>query len=297
MATRKIVISGASGFIGRPLVDVLRARGDDVVTLTRGETREGAMHWDPDAGELDLAAVSGASAVVHLAGESLAGLWTARKKRTIIESRRRGTTVLASALATLDERPEVFVGSSAVGYYGSRGDELLNEDSGNGEGFLAEVVRVWEDSARPARDAGIRTVALRIGLVLGNGGGVLGSIKPLFKLGAGGKLADGKQWWSWVTLDDVVRAFVFAIDQPEVVGAYNVAAPSPVTNAEFTKAFAHVVHRPAILPAPRFALRLAMREMADEMLLASQRVDSGKLRAAGFEFAYDDLETALKSNV
>ncbi|MBK5231209.1 MAG: TIGR01777 family oxidoreductase, partial [Thermoleophilia bacterium] len=294
MAGRKIVISGASGLIGRPLTAALTQRGDDVIALTRGETGEGRLHWDPDAGELDIAAIGDASAVVHLAGESLIGFWTAGKKRAIIESRRNATTLLASAFAALDDKPEVFVSSSAIGYYGSRGDELLDEDSGNGEGFLAEVVRVWEDCAAPARDAGIRTVALRIGLVLGKGGGVLGAMKPLFKLGAGGKLAGGDQWWSWVTLDDVVRAFIFAIDHPDVEGAYNLSAPRPVTNAEFTKTFAHVLHRPAILHAPRFALRLTMREMADETMLASQRIDSGKLRAAGFKFADTDLEAALR---
>lgn len=294
MTERRIVISGATGFIGRPLTKLLRERGDRVIELTRGESSGDRVHWDPDDGELDLAALEGATAVVHLAGEPLSGLWTAGKKRAILESRRHGTKVLASAVASLKQRPEVFVSSSAVGFYGSRGDELLSEDAGNGDGFLAEVVEAWESAAQPVRDAGIRSVSLRIGLVLGSDGGALASMMPLFKLGLGGKLGDGRHWWSWVTLGDVVRAFIFAIDDPGMTGAYNVVTPSPVTNGEFTKLFARALHRPAILPAPRFALKLAMRDMADEMLFASQRVDSSRLVAAGYSFSDPDLGPALR---
>lgn len=297
MPPRKIIVSGATGFIGVPLVEALKARGDEVVILTRGDSGEGRVHWDPSAGEIDFSAIQGADAVVHLAGEPLTGVWTAAKKERILESRRKGTMTLASAVASLKEKPKAFVSSSAVGYYGDRGDELLNERSGCGEGFLAEVVRKWEDAAHPARDAGIRTVALRIGLVIGPRGGVVGAVKPLFKLGAGGPLGRGEHWWSWVSRDDVVRAFVFALDYSRVDGEYNVVAPDPVTNAQFTKALARVLRRPAILPAPRFALRLAMRDMADEMLLSSQRVDSGKYREAGFAFEDIDLEAVLKGAV
>lgn len=297
MARRKIVISGAGGFIGTRLARTLGDRGDEVVALTRGKSRDGAVHWDPISGEIDVSALEGAAAIVHLAGESLSGLWTRGKQRAIIESRRRGTTLLAAAAAAQAERPSVFVTSSAIGFYGSRGDEVLTEDSAGGDGFLADVVRVWEDSTRPARDAGIRTVMLRLGLVLGEGGGVLGPLKPLFKLGMGGRLGSGDHWWSWVTLDDVVRAFVFAIDNPEVEGPYNVTAPDPVTNAEFTRALARAVRRPAFMRVPAFVLRLTMREMADEMLLAGQRVDSGRLRAAGYEFEDTDLDAALRANL
>lgn len=295
MSTKKIVISGARGFIGTALCAALRERGDEVVELTRGESGEGRVHWDPAAGELDHAAVSGADAIVHLAGEPIAGLWTAGKKRKIIESRRDGTRLLAQAAASSDRPPSAFISSSAIGFYGDRGDEVLREDSGGGEGFLAEVVRVWEESAQPARDAGIRTVNLRIGLVLGRGGGMLGPLKPLFKLGGGGRVGNGRQWWSWVALDDVVAAFVAAIDNAEMAGPFNVAAPNPVTNAEFTKVFAKVLRRPAFLPAPAFAMRAAMRDMADEMLLASQRVDSDRLQATGFEFLHTELADALKA--
>lgn len=297
MPQRAILISGAGGFIGTPLAAALRDRGDRVIELTRGGAGEDRVHWGPAAGKLDSADVVGCDAVVHLAGESIAGLWTGGKKRRILESRQQGTRLLAETSAGLAARPSVFVSSSAIGFYGSRGDEILTEDSGNGDGFLAEVVREWEDAARPARDAGIRTVNLRIGLVLGKGGGALGPMKPLFKLGGGGKLGSGGQWWSWVTLNDVVRAFIFAIDNNQIEGAYNVTAPDPVTNAEFTKALAHALHRPSLLPAPAFALKLAMREMAGEMLLASQRVDCGRLRDAGFEFEDADLAAALNANV
>ncbi|MGB1584016.1 MAG: NAD-dependent epimerase/dehydratase family protein, partial [Solirubrobacterales bacterium] len=184
----KILVSGATGFIGKPLVAKLRERGDEVVTLTRGPDSENAIHWDLAAGELDPAVVGGFDAIVHLAGESIAGLWTAGKKRAIMDSRRDGTEMLATAAADASPKPGAFVSSSAIGFYGSRGDETLTEESENGEGFLAEVVKVWEDSAQPARDAGIRTVNLRLGLVLADGGGMMAKVKPLFKLGGGGKL-------------------------------------------------------------------------------------------------------------
>lgn len=268
-----------------------------MIELTRGESRGDRVHWDPDAGELDAAVLEGCDAVVHLAGESIAGVWTANKNRRILDSRRRGTALLAETVAAMKAGPAVFVSSSAIGFYGDRGDEVLGEESGNGDGFLAEVVREWEDAAQPARDAGIRTVSLRIGLVLGRGGGALGPMKTLFKLGAGGKLGSGEQWWSWVALDDVVRAFIFAIDDDESAGAYNVTAPEPVTNAAFTKALARALHRPALFPAPKFALKLTMGEMAGEMLLASQRTDSTRLRNSGFKFEHTDLDEALRAVV
>jgi uncharacterized protein (TIGR01777 family) len=288
MSERKVLVSGGTGFIGAPLVEALRKRGDEVVVLTRGATGDGRVHWDPAAGELDAAAIEGVDAVIHLAGESIAGLWVGGKKKRILDSRKQGTSLLARTVAELDNKPSAFISASAIGFYGSRGDEVLTEDSGNGEGFLADLVDVWEASAQPAREAGIRTVNLRVGLVLAEDGGVIGAVKPLFKLGAGGKLASGQQWWSWVTLHDVVRAYLFVLDNDELSGPYNLAAPSPVTNAEFTKDLGKALHRPTILPAPKFALKLALREMADEMLLASQRVDSSKLEDAGF--AFDDVE-------
>jgi uncharacterized protein (TIGR01777 family) len=290
---KRILVSGAGGFIGPPLVDLLRDRGDEVVTLTRGPARDGVIHWDPQARELDPATLEGFDAVVHLAGESIAGLWTKKKKQSIIGSRRDGTLLLTESLAGLERKPEVFISSSAIGIYGSRGDETLTEDSGVGKGFLADVVSTWENSAQPARDVGIRTVNLRLGLVTARSGGMMGPMKPVFKLGVGGKLGDGQQWWSWVTLDDVVRAFVHAIDTPSVNGPYNVAAPNPVSNEEFTKQLGHALHRPTIFPVPKFAINLVAGEMADEMLLASQRIDGSKIESTGFVYSDTELEPAL----
>lgn len=291
---KKILISGAGGFIGTPLVAALTERGDSVVKLTRGAGGEGSLHWDPSSGEIDASDLDGFDAVVHLAGEPIAGLWTSKKRAAILESRRDGTRLLTEALAGLDVKPECFVSSSAIGIYGSRGDEVLEEGSGTGEGFLAEVVSTWEEAAEPAREAGIRVVNLRIGLVTAQSGGMMGPMKPAFKAGVGGKLGSGEQWWSWVTLDDVVRAFIYAVDTPELAGPYNVAAPNPVTNAAFTKSLGRALHRPTFLPAPKFALKAVAREMADEMLLASQRVDSSRIREAGFEFSDTELDPALE---
>ncbi|MBI2691848.1 MAG: TIGR01777 family protein [Solirubrobacterales bacterium] len=292
--SKKILISGASGFVGTPLSELLTDRGDTVVKLTRGPSGDGVIHWDPAAGELDAKAVDGFDSVIHLAGESIAGLWTKKKKQAIVASRRDGTTLLAEALAATANKPKSLISSSAIGLYGSRGDEVLSEDSGVGEGFLADLVKIWEDSAQPARDAGIRVVNLRLGLVTAESGGMMGPMKPAFKLGVGGKLGDGDQWWSWVTLDDVVRAFVYAVDNSALVGPFNIAAPNPVTNAEFTKSLGSVLHRPTFLPAPKFALKTFAGEMADEMLLASQRVDSSKISEVGFAFADTELDPALK---
>lgn len=291
---KRILISGAGGFIGVPLSAALEARGDEVTSLTRGAAGERVVHWDPEEGELEPSALEGFDAVIHLAGEPIAGLWTAKKKRAILASRREGTTLLAETLAGLETPPRVLVSSSAIGYYGARGDEVLAESAGRGEGFLADVVSAWEESSDPARDAGIRVVNLRLGLVTAASGGMMTPMKPAFKAGLGGRLGSGSQWWSWVTLDDVVRAFMHAIDTPEMTGPFNVAAPNPVTNAEFTRELARVLHRPAVLPAPKFALKIFAREMADEMLLASQRIDAAKLATSGFEFQDPELRPALE---
>ena len=292
--SKRVLVTGASGFIGGHIVEALKSRGDTVTIVTRGPAREGSIHWDPSTRDLDAASLEGFDAVVHLAGATIAGLWTDKKKREIIDSRRDGTLLITEALAGMQNKPGVFVSSGAIGIYGSRGDEILTEDSGVGEGFLAEVVDTWEQAAQPARDAGIRTVNLRLGLVIGKDGGMMKPMMLPFKLGVGGKLGSGEQWWSWVTIDDVVAAFLFAIDNPEVAGAYNVAAPNPVTNAEFTKTFGKVISRPTFLPAPKFALKTVAGEMADEMLLASQRIDSAKLLQAGFEFGDTELRPALQ---
>jgi len=202
--------------------------------------------------------------------------------------------MLADAVAGLNDKPESFVSASAIGIYGSRGEELLKEDAGTGEGFLAEVVSSWEDAAQPVRDAGIRTVNLRLGLVIARSGGMMTPLKPQFKLGLGGKLGDGRQWWSWVTLDDVVNAFAYAVDNGTINGAYNIVSPNPVRNAVFTKELGSALHRPTILPAPKFALRTFAGEMADEMLLASQRADATRITESGFEFNDTELDSALE---
>lgn len=297
MTTRKVLISGASGFLGHAIRGELADAGWSVSVLTRGPASadDDRIHWDPAAGELDPVAVEGFDAVLHLAGESLIGVWTGGKKRAIIESRRQGTELLAAAIAAAEQKPSVFVSSGAIGFYGSRDDELLHEESGNGEGFLAEVCRVWEDSAQAARDAGVRVVNLRIGLVLGRSGGMMQRMLPAFRFGLGGKLGNGKQWWSWVTLEDVVAATRFALEHNSLSGPVNVVAPEPVTNAEFTKTLGGALHRPTVMAVPRFALKAVAREVADEMLLASQRVSADKLEQAGYRFRTRNLRDALTS--
>jgi uncharacterized protein (TIGR01777 family) len=291
---KRILITGGNGFVGTAVQRLLKGRGDEVALLTRGRAGPGRIHWDYESNTLDANDLEGFDAVIHLAGEPIAGLWTRKKKRAIIESRRDGTTLLATTLSGLQNPPKTLVSASAIGIYGDRDDERLTEGSGTGEGFLADVVATWEHSTGPASAAGIRVVHLRLGLVVAPEGGMMGPVKPLFKAGLGGRIGDGEQWWSWVTLDDVARAFVHAVDDSALSGPYNVTAPNPVTNADFTHELASVLHRPSILPAPKFALKLAMRDMAEEMLLASQRVDSAHLRATGFEFKDVELRPALE---
>ena len=292
----RVLVSGANGFIGRALTARLRAEGREVVALTRGAAAGAtAVTWDPMAGALDPAAVEGFDAAVHLAGEEIgAGRWTSRKKQAIRESRARGTRLLATTLAGARRKPLVLVSASGINAYGSRGDEVLTEASGRGDGFLAEVCRDWEDATGPAADAGIRVVTPRIAMVLGADGGALARMLPLFRAGAGGPLGSGRQWWSWITREDLVSVIVRAIDDPDPRGPVNAASPQAVTNREFTATLARVLHRPAILPAPAFALRLALGELADELLLASTRVRPAVLERAGFAFGDGTLEPALR---
>ena len=291
----KVLITGAGGFLGRAIGDRLGDAGWEVWTLSRAPASdaERRIHWDPGVGELDASTVDGFDAVVHLAGESLVGVWTSGKKQAIVKSRSVGTLLLAEALAVVGHKPGVLVTASAIGYYGSRGDEMLSEDSGNGDGFLAEVCEIWESAARPALDAGIRVVNLRIGLVLGRRGGMMRRLLPAFRLGLGGKLGGGRQWWSWVTIDDVVGATLFAVENEALDGPVNVVAPNPVTNAEFTKTLGGTMHRPTVFAVPGFALKAVAREAADEMLLASQRVSGEKLAQAGYDFRHKELSAAL----
>lgn len=293
----KIAIAGGTGFIGEPLVRALLARGDDVVVLTRNPSHVHAgraVAWD-GAWQQEVAQ---ADAVINLAGENVGGgRWTAERKRRVLESRVRATQSIVDALKKEPGRQRVLVNASATGYYGLRGDETLDEQSSSGDGFLADVVRQWEQVARGAEDVA-RLVILRFGVVLGAGGGALGKMLLPFKLGLGGRLGSGEQWMPWVDREDVIRMVLWAIDRKESRGVYNVTAPEPVRNRDFTRALGAALHRPAVLPAPAFALKLALgAEMASEMLLGGQRVLPVRATSEGFTFAYPTLAAALQHAV
>ena len=290
-----VLISGATGLIGSALVADLEAGGHRTTRLTRSPRGPGDVLWDPMSGEIDASRLGGHDAVVHLAGESIAeGRWNQEKKRRIMESRERGTRLLAQTLAGLPVPPGVMVSISAVGYYGDRGDEVLTEESTPGSDFLAEVCKVWEAAADPAREAGIRVVHPRLGIVLSPEGGALGTTLPIFKLGGGGRIGNGRQWWSWVALDDVVGAILHALENGSVEGPVNVGSPNPLTNAQYTSVLGRVLNRPTIVPLPAPAARLALGEVADALLLASQRMEPAKLAATGYAFRYPELEGALR---
>jgi hypothetical protein len=294
----KVLISGSSGLVGSALAQTLEANGNEVGRLVRTApaARPLDVHWQP--GEL-LAPelVSGFDAVVHLAGRNLAGRWTDRMKREIRESRLLGTATISQAVAAAFRaggRPSVLVSASAIGFYGNRGSELLTESSASGSGFLAALCRDWEAASSPAAEAGVRAVLPRLGLVLSGKGGAMSRVLPIFRLGLGGRLGSGRQYWSWITLEDVIKAIEFAIANPILAGPVNLVSPNPVTNAEFTAALGRALRRPAVFPVPAFALRLMMGEMADEALLASQRVQPEKLLKAGYHFAHPQLDEALE---
>ena len=292
-----VAVTGATGLIGSALVDFLRAGGHAVRRLRRGaaDPAAGDVTWDPSAGVLDPRALEGVDAVVHLAGESVADRWSKARKREILRSRELGTRLVAETMARLERRPALLVAASASGFYGSRGDEPLDESSPPGHGFLADVTRAWEAAADPARAAGIRVVHPRFGIVLSPRGGVLERILPPFRLGLGGKLGDGKHWITWVGLDDLVGILHFLLLGPPLDGPVNAAAPTPVTNAEFGQALGHVLHRPAVATIPKFAVELVLgREQTEEMAFASQRVYPRALEAAGFRWRYPDVADALR---
>ena len=289
-----IAISGASGFVGSALVPELVAAGDKVIRLVRRQPEPGTpeLHWDPSGPPLP-SLFEGFDAVVHLAGENIAGRWTEKKKRRIRESRVLGTQFIADSLAVMCKPPSVLVMASAIGYYGDRGEELLSEASGPGKDFLAEVCQQWEAATKSAEDAGIRVVKLRLGVVLAKHGGALPKLLTPFKLGVGGKIGSGEQYWSWVTLADVTGAMAHALVTESLRGPVNVTAPEPVRNAEFTQALGRALHRPTIFPMPAFAAKLALGEMAEVVLLSSQKVDSAKLAASGYNFKHPQLGPAL----
>ncbi len=293
----RVLVTGASGPIGTALLPSLREKGMEVVRTSRRGTApiagERVIPWDPMQ-PLAPEAVSGMDAVIHLAGESIVGRWDAAKKHAISESRIAGMTNLVRALAAAAIKPRVLVGASAIGYYGDRGDEVLRESSPRGVGFLSEVCVDYEAAAQPAAAAGIRTVLLRIGMVLSPRGGALEKMLPPFKLGVGGRLGSGNQWMSWVDVDDLVGAIEHAIATERLAGPVNAVAPNPVTNAVFTRTLANVLHRPGIFPVPAFALRLAMGEMADALLLASQRVVPDRLTSTGYSFRFPEIRGSLE---
>jgi uncharacterized protein len=293
----KVLISGASGPIGAALLSLLRERGDQVTKLVRHSTSQsGEIQWDPMQ-PVSPESVSGFDAVIHLAGESIVGRWNPKRKAAIRDSRVLGTRHLAEALAKAKQPPSVLVSASAIGYYGNRGEEVLREDSAPGAGFLPDVCREWEAVTAAASHAGIRVVNVRIAMVLSPKGGALEAMVTPFRLGVGGRMGSGQQWWSWIDVGDLAAAFVFAMENKSVQGPVNGASPNAVRNAEFTKVLASTLSRPAIFPMPAFAARLALGEMADELLLASQHVVPDRLTSSGFRFQYGELAASLRANL
>ena len=295
----KILISGATGLVGRALIPRLVARGHEVRALSR-EKREELIHWDVETGELDSGALrkfGEPEALVHLAGENIAaGRWTEEKKQRIRESRVEGTRKLVGYILKNVPSLKVFVGASAVGFYGNRGDEMLTESSPRGEGFLADVCEAWERAAEPLGLAGVRVVHLRFGMILSRDGGALGKMLPVFRMGLGGRAGDGEQWVSWVSIEDAVRLIEFALTEETVSAAYNAVAPGAVRNKEFAAALARELRRPAVLPVPAAVVRLVFGEMGEALLLSSARVMPERLERAGFRFRYGDIKEALKKS-
>jgi uncharacterized protein len=290
-----IAISGSSGLIGSAVVRSLRQYGHVVRCLVRRPARtDDEISWDPERDSIDTARLAGVGAVINFAGENLAQRWTESVKHRVRHSRIAGTRLLARTMIALDPKPSVFLSGSAIGIYGDRGDEVLDESSSLGSDFLASVCRDWEDAAKPAADAGIRVVSLRTGLVIARDGGVLPKFLLPFRLGIGGRLGSGNQWMSWIALGDYAEAIAFLLRVESIAGPVNLTAPTPVTNAEFTRTLAHVVRRPAVLPVPQFALKLLMGEMIEDTALASQRVRPRRLLESRFDFESPTLESALR---
>jgi len=290
-----ICLTGSHGLIGTALIPRLRADGHRVLRLVRGDP-EGAddVRWDPDAGTIDAAGLEGVDAVVHLAGAGIGDKkWTPQRKQLVLESRTRGTGLLARTLASLDRKPSVLVSASAIGYYGNRGDDTLTEDEPPGRDFGAQVCVAWEDETKAAAEAGIRVVRTRTGLVLAKQGGLLQRLLLPFKLGIGGRLGSGEQYMSWIALDDDLSAIVHVLNDASISGPVNLTAPNPVRNRDFTESLGHAVHRPTILPTPMFGLKIVYGGELVETLLGSQRVSSAKLQESVFEFAHPELDEAL----
>jgi uncharacterized protein len=292
-------MTGASGLIGRAATAHLEALGHRVTPLRRsngGQTLAGCW-WDPERGQCRMDSDTPFDAVIHLAGENIAGRWTEAKKRQILESRRRGTRFLCETMIQWNRLPRVLVSASGLGYYGDRGAEILTEESSRGTGFLAEVAQAWEEATAPACGAGIRVAHMRLGMVLDGHGGALPQMVTPFRLGLGGRMGSGRQYWSWIALEDVPRVILRLLESGQYEGPVNACAPESVTNREFTRILAGLLHRPALFPAPAFALRLVLGEMADGLLLASQRVQPARLLHGGFEFLHPTFEAALQHSL
>lgn len=296
--SRVAVVSGASGLIGSRLVPALAASGFTVRRLVRRQPNNpNEVRWDPEGGAIDAASLDGVDVVVNLAGETIGKRWTTERRRRIRDSRVKGTTLLATTMANVPHKPRVFFNASAMGIYGSRGEEVLDETSSHGIDFLASVCVEWEAATSPASAAGIRVVIGRNSLVLARGGGALGPMLPVFSLGFGGRLGTGRQWTSWIARADIVRAILFLLANDTASGPVNLAAPNPVENLEFVRILAAVLRRPALLPVPEFALRALFGKMALGTLLASQRIRPRRLLELGFEFQYPTLEAALREEL
>jgi hypothetical protein len=296
----RVAVTGATGLVGGALVPALLAAGHRVDRVSRRPPRPGTtdVRWDPARGHLDPRALEGTDAVVHLAGESVAaGRWTAAARERIRRSRVEGTRLVAETLRALDRRPRVLACASAIGYYGDRGGEVLTEDSPPGAGFLADVARAWEAAADPARAAGVRVVHLRLGLVLAGQGGALPRMARAFRLGLGGVIGDGRQYWSWIALPDVVGVVEHALALESLAGPVNAVAPAPVTNREFTRTLGRLLRRPTLLPLPAPVVRLLLGEMGRALLLHSARVVPRRLEGAGFGFRHPDLAGALRATL
>ncbi len=294
----KILITGSHGFVGSALVPALANAGHTVIRMIRPPMKpdEKEILWDSQAGHIEKDKLEGFDAVVHLAGENIStGRWTVEKKARIRDSRVKGTRLLAETLAGLKHKPKILASASAIGFYGSRGTEVMNEKSSPGSGFLAETCVEWEAAAEPAREAGINVVHLRFGIILSPKGGALAKMLPPFKLGVGGKIGSGFQYMSWVSITDVVGAVMHVLKSKELSGPLNIVSQQPVTNLEFTKALGKVLSRPTVLPLPAFAARFALGEMADELLLSSTCVIPSRLIRSGFTFTHNNIEEALQN--
>ncbi len=290
-----IAVTGSHGLVGTAMISAMTKVEHQVTRLVRGQTGVGSVVWDPTAESFDSSVLQGVDAVVHLAGENIASSrWTSQVKERIRRSRIQGTRLLAEGLAAMPNPPRVFISASAIGYYGDCGDELLDENSPSGDGFLADTALQWEAATQPASDAGIRVVRMRIGVILSPRGGALAKMLLPFKLGAGGRVGNGRQWWSWIALDDVVGAILHLLSNDAISGPVNVVSPNPVSNSVFTKILGRVLKRPTIFPMPAVVARIVLGEMANELLLASTRVQPERLLETGYQFQQPELSAALR---